>query len=51
MGPTTKHLGEPGAARYQAPLHELAVVGEDTELRLALVEIESYDIHGGWPPG
>jgi len=32
-------------------LDEFAVGGEDAELALALVEIESYRIHGGWPPG
>jgi hypothetical protein len=28
-----------------------AVVVPDAQLALALVKIESYRIHGGWPPG
>jgi len=32
-------------------LDQLAVDGEVAGLTLALVKIEFYRIHGGWPPG
>jgi hypothetical protein len=43
--------GEPLAARDDAPLFDAAVVVSDAELTLAFVQIQSYRIHGGWPPG
>jgi hypothetical protein len=46
-----EHLGEPRARGCDAALDELAAGGEDAELALALVEIETYRIRGGWPPG
>jgi hypothetical protein len=42
---------EPLAGGRDAAPWQLAVAGEDAALALALVGIESYRIHGGWPPG
>jgi hypothetical protein len=36
--------------RCDATFGQVAVGGEEAELALALVKIESYRIHGGWPP-
>ena len=48
--PRPKHRGEPLAAGVDPLLHDLAVLGQDAELTLALVQIESNIVHGGWPP-
>jgi hypothetical protein len=42
--------GEPLPARHDPPLDRFAVLGQDGERALALVEINPYAIHG-WPPG
>jgi hypothetical protein len=47
--PTTEQRGEPLRGRADASFDHFAVVGEDADLALALVEIESDIVHG-WPP-
>jgi hypothetical protein len=47
--PTTEQHGEPLRGGADASPDHFAVLGEDAELALALVEIES-DIVPGWPP-
>jgi hypothetical protein len=37
--------------RGDAPLADGAVLALHGELTLALVQIEAYDFHDGWPPG
>jgi len=46
-----QHGGEAVTARHDAQFQNASVVLPDAELTLALVQIESYRIHGGWPPG
>src|SRR5689334_2006825 len=42
---------EPLPARHDATLFHRSIIPPDAQLTLAFVEIESYRIHGGWPPG
>src|SRR5207245_8578251 len=46
-----QHRGEALATRDDPALGDGPVRVADAELALALVQIQSYDIHGGWPPG
>jgi hypothetical protein len=53
-GPDHRHrLEQPrrGALAGEDREPVVRVGGEDAELTLARVEIESYRVHGGWPPG
>ena len=47
--PTPKDFRESCARRHEPPLDQFAVVGDDAELTLAFVKIQSYRIHGDWP--
>src|SRR6266566_7987982 len=49
--PTPEHRGEALAARDDPAFGDGPVLITEAELTLALVQIQSYDIHGGWPPG
>ena len=49
--PTPEHRGEALTARDDPALRDGPVRVAEAELTLALVQIQSYDIHGGWPPG
>ena len=43
--PLAQHRGESLATRHDATVRDRAVLGEDAELTLAFVQIESYRIH------
>jgi hypothetical protein len=45
----TQDSGESGSARLDPPLLDLALHRENAKLALALVQIESDIVHGGWP--
>ncbi len=47
--PVPQHCGEPLPAGDDPAFDDLPVLGENAELALALVQINPYDIHGGWP--
>jgi len=49
-GPRSEHCGEALGGGADPPFDHLALLGQDAELALALVQIES-DILPGWPPG
>ena len=42
---------EPLATVHDPALADGAGLGEDAQLTLALLDIDSYHIDGGWPPG
>jgi hypothetical protein len=48
-GPRSEHRGEAFGGGADPAFDHVAIVGQDTELALALVQIESDILHG-WPP-
>ena len=48
--PRAEHGGEPLPARHNATVGDGAVLRFDRQLTLALVQIQAYDLHDGWPP-
>jgi hypothetical protein len=48
---STKHQRKPLAAGEDPSLNQGPIFSKNAELALAFVQIESYRIHNGWPPG